>query len=152
MRGRTKLGRHAHTEAIVSRLIVATLCGTALAAVVVFDGLLLRDDGAFTILQALYRLTTWGDMFGVIVAILLLFGAIPTIVIGAVLILIRRSSPILLVATPAALFLFILIEMVREMRDATPALQVLPAMVAGGLLMFVMLSRPAARPPEKMFA
>jgi len=135
----------------VSRLIVASLCGTALAAVVVFGGLLLHDDGAFTTLQAIYKLTTWGEMFGAIVAILLLFGAGPTIVIGAVLMAVKRSSPILLVLTPATLFLFTLIEMVRETRDATLALRILPAMVAGGLVMFAMLARPVAEPPEKVF-
>lgn len=135
----------------MSRLIVATLCGTTLAAVIVFGGLLLQDDGAFTTLQAIYKLTTWGEMFGAVAAVLLLFGAAPTIVIGTVLMLVKRSSPILLVLTPAALFLFTLIEVVREMRDATLALQVLPAMVVGGLLMFAMLSRPVAEPPERVF-
>jgi predicted neutral ceramidase superfamily lipid hydrolase len=119
--------------------------------VVVFGGLLLQDDGAFTTLQAIYKLTTWGEMLGFIAGALLLFGAGPTIVIGAVLILVRRSSPILLVATPATLFLFTLIEVVRERNDASFAVQLLPAMVAGGALMFVMLSRPVAEPPEKVF-
>jgi len=141
----------AFAEVTVPRLITATLCGTALAAVVVFGGLLLHDDGAFTTLQAIYKLTTWGEMLGFIAGALLLFGAGPTIVIGAVLILVRRSSPILLVATPATLFLFTLIEVVRERNDASFAVQLLPAMVAGGALMFVMLSRPVAEAPEKVF-
>src|SRR3569832_664479 len=128
----------AFAEVTVPRLITATLSGTALAAVVVFRRLLLHKDGAFTTLQAIYKLTTWGEMLGFTAGALLLFGAGPTIVIGAVLILVRRSSPILLVATPATLFLFTLIEVVRERNKTTNTNQHKPTKKTNRTKMFVM--------------
>jgi hypothetical protein len=137
----------------MKRLIAATLLGIAVSAVVLFARLLFWDPATFAIIEA--RFDGWTEIktFGFILFVLLAAGGIPAVLIGAVLMLFRRAWPVTLVFTPGALFLLILIEVARETHDATLIHDCLPAMLAGGAVMFAWLSRraPIPQPVEATF-
>lgn len=136
----------------MKRLILATSCGTLVAAVLLTFALLAADERALTILQAVYDVTTALQTFGFVLAFLFVFGALPAILIGVALRFFRRASPVTQVATPAILFLLTLAEIAREMGDASLALECLPAMAAGGLTMFwILASERIPQPLEAMF-
>jgi hypothetical protein len=98
------------------------------------------DERVMTILQELHNVTTPLEVFAFVAAILLAFGALPTILIGLILRSLHRASPTTMVLTPAILFSLILAEVALGMRDASLALESLPALVAGGLVMFCVLA------------
>jgi hypothetical protein len=124
----------------MKRLILATLCGTLLSAVLLSLDLMFVDERMLVILQALHNVTAPPEIFAFVFALLFVFGALPTIVIGAVLRHLRRASPTTLVLTPAILFSLILAEVSFRMQDASLALESLPALVAGGLAMLSVLA------------
>ncbi|GEM_PF-2671571 len=123
----------------MKRLIFATLCGTLVSAVSLTVNLLLTDEQALAAARTLYGVTTAPQVFGFVLGLLVVFGALPVILIGFVLRLFRRASPVTLVLTPAILFLLTLVETAREMSDDSLAYECLPAMVVGGGVMFRLL-------------
>ena len=136
----------------MKRLVIATLCGTVVSAVLLTASLVLADNRALDIIQALHGATNTVQTFGFVLGFLLLFGALPAIGIGAVLKLLRRASPFTLVLTPAILFVLTLIEIAREMREAALVAECLPAMAIGGAASFWILSRwPVPQPIEAAF-
>lgn len=136
----------------MKRLIVATLAGTLVSAVVLFVKLALTDPEALAIAETVFGAPDAATTFGTILLALAVAGGIPTVLIGAALMLSRRASPVTLVLTPAILFLFVLIEIARETRDATLQLDCLPAMAVGGAAMFWILRRwKIPQPVEAVF-
>ncbi len=123
----------------MKRLIVATLFGTLISAVVLFVKLALSDPTSLAIVETLFNAPDAATTFGTILLALAIAGGIPTVLIGAALMLSRRASPVTLVLAPAILFLLVLIEVARETRDATLGLDCLPAMAVGGAAMFWIL-------------
>jgi hypothetical protein len=136
----------------MKRLVSAALCGTLVSAVLLSASLLFADQRALDIVQALHGVTNAVETFGFVLAFLLVFGALPAVVIGVVLKLFRRASPGTMVLTPAILFAMILIEIAREMDDAMLVAECLPAMAAGGAMMFwVLVSWKIPQPVEAVF-
>jgi hypothetical protein len=134
------------------RLILATLCGMLVSAVLLTASLLLADDKALTIVRTLYGVTNAVQTFGFVLGFLAVFGAAPAIAIGFVLRLVRRASPVTLVLTPAILFALTLVEIAREMREASLVAECLPAMAIGGAVMFwILSSRRIPQPVEAVF-
>jgi hypothetical protein len=130
-------------------LILAASCSTLVAALLMSLDVLFVDDHARTILQALHDVSTPAETFAFMLAFLYVFGALPAILIGAILRSLGRASPATLVLSPAVLFLATLIEVAVRMGDASLALECLPAMAAGGLTMFWILSRGQIAPPAE---
>jgi hypothetical protein len=124
----------------MKRLILATLCGTLLSALLLSLDLIFVDERAMTTLQALHNVTAPLAVFAFVSAILFVIGALPTILIGAILRYLHRASPATIVLTPAILFSLTLAEVALRMRDASLVLECLPALVAGGLAMFWVLA------------
>jgi hypothetical protein len=136
----------------MKRLILAAACGTLVSAVLLTASLLLAGEKALAILQTLYGATNAVQTFGFVLGFLAVFGATPAIVIGFVLKLFRRASPVTLVLTPAILFALTLVEIAREMREASLVAECLPAMAIGGAVMFWILSSPRIpQPVEAVF-
>ena len=137
----------------MKRLIAATFLGTLVSAVVLFARLALSDLAPLAIVETMFDLPSAARTFGLILAALLVAGGIPAVVIGGVLMYLRRASPVTLVLTPTILFVLVLAEVARETHDATLALDCLPAMAGGGLAMFLWLSRraPIPQPVEAVF-
>ncbi|HEX4295164.1 MAG TPA: hypothetical protein VHZ29_13605 [Rhizomicrobium sp.] len=123
----------------MKRLIVATLVGTLASAVVLFVKLALSDPASLAVIESRLDAPGAAATFGTILLALAAAGGIPTVLIGAALMLSRRASPVTLVLTPAILFLFVLTEVARETRDATLQFDCLPAMAVGGAAMFWIL-------------
>ncbi len=79
-------------------------------------------------------------------------GAIPTLLIGAVLIALGRGTAPRLVFVPATLFVLLAAEFAREAHSTMLSLLALPAIVIGGGVMSWILPRQEiARPPEAAF-
>jgi hypothetical protein len=136
----------------MKRLIVAALCGTFVSAVLLTATLLLADERALGIIQALHGVTNAAQTFGFVLGFLVVFGALPAVPIGIVLKLVRRASPVTLVLTPAILFALTLIEIAREMGEAQLVAEGLPAIVLGGAVMFwILVSWQVPRPVEIVF-
>jgi hypothetical protein len=123
----------------MKRLILATLCGTFVSAVILTLSLSLADERAITLIRTLHGVTTPLGTFGFVLGFLIVFGALPAILLGAVLRYFSRASPVTLVLTPAILFLLTLAEITREMADVSLAYETLPAMIVGGGVMFQVL-------------
>lgn len=123
----------------MKRLIVATLAGTLISAVVLFVKLVLSDPESLAVIESRFDAPGAATTFGTILLALAAAGGVPTVLIGAALMFFRRASPVTLVLTPAILFLLVLTEIARETRDATLQLDCLPAMAAGGAAMFWIL-------------
>lgn len=81
------------------------------------------------------------EIFAFVLFVLLAFGTSPAILTGAILKGLRRAKPETLVLTPAILFLLTTIGVAVGTGDDWLALECLPAMVAGGLVMFWVLAR-----------
>ena len=125
----------------MKRLILAASCGTVVAAVLLSFDAFFVDDRPLAILDAVHGIAAPFAAMGFIVAFLFAFGALPAVLIGLVLRAAGRASPATLVGAPAILFLLILGEVAYAMRDASLALECLPALAAGGLAMFWVLAR-----------
>jgi hypothetical protein len=129
------------------RLILAALCGTLVSAVLLTASLLAADERALTIVRTLYGVPDALQTFVFVLGYLLVFGALPAIALGGVLMFFRRASPITLVLTPAILFTLTLGEVAREMREVSLVTECLPAMIVGGAAMFLILSRGRIQQP-----
>ena len=132
----------------MKRLILAASCGTLVAALLMSLDVWFVDDRARTILQALHDVSTPVETFAFMLVFLFVFGALPAILIGAILRSLGRAAPATLVLSPAILFLATLIEVAVRMDEASLALECLPAMAAGGLTMFWILSRWGIASPD----
>ena len=100
-------------------ILAAAVRGMLVSAVLLTASLLLADDRSLTIVRTLYGVTNAVQTFGFVLVFLAVFGALPAIAIGFVLRLVRRASPVTLVLTPAILFALTLVEIAREMREAS---------------------------------
>jgi hypothetical protein len=125
----------------MKRLILATSCGTLVSAVLLTASLLLAGEKALAIVQTLYGVANAIETFAFVLGFLAVFGTLPAIFIGFALRLFRRASPLTLVLTPTILFLLTLLEIARETDDAALVAECLPAMAAGGAVMYWILSR-----------
>ena len=69
----------------MKRLILAASCSTLVAALLMSLDVSFVDDHARTILQALHDVSTPAETFAFMLAFLYVFGALPAILIGAIL-------------------------------------------------------------------
>jgi len=125
----------------MTRLVLAALGGTLVSAALLSLDILFVDERALTILNTLHAVSAPLEIFAFVLLVLLAFGTLPAILIGAILKALRRASPETLVATPAMLFLLTTIDVAVGTGDVRLALECLPAMAAGGLAMFWVLAR-----------
>jgi hypothetical protein len=131
------------------RLILAASCGTLIAAMLMSFDVFFVDQRPLAILDAVHGISTTPAAIAFMTGFLFVFGALPAIAIGWVLRRVGRAAPSTLVLAPAGLFLLTLAEVAYAMRDASLALECLPAMAAGGLVMFWILARETM--PEPVF-
>lgn len=125
------------------RLVAATLAGSVVGTAVLIATGWNQVDTMVPPDQSL------GMTLAKLVLTVLLGGALPTVLIGAVLMAFKRANAATLVLTPAILFLLIL----AEIGDTRLAYVLLPAMLTGAAAMLWLLAsaKPAPEPVHLVF-
>ena len=135
-----------HRRPTFARLVAATLGGGIVGAATLLATIAGLCGADWNMLLPEQGLVASLGRFALAV---LVGGVLPTLVIGSVLIGLKRANAVTLVLTPAILFLLIL----ARIGDAHLAFVLLPAMVTGGAAMLWWLAhaRPTPEPVHLVF-
>ncbi len=122
-----------------TRFIAATLAGSVVGAVILLAYVFQFGAPDWNTMTVMLDINTPAQAMAAFYLVIFLGGVLPTLFIGFGLMAFDLGSPLLLVLTPATLFVFVLGEMTREMSNLYPALLMLPAIMAGGMTMLLLL-------------
>ena len=128
------------------RLVMVTLCAMVATLVVV-----IAQASAFATDNPYASIYSFGEAvkaFVFLAAFISVVGALPTILIGIVLIAFRAATPARLVAVPALLFATIILSIAIMVKNVSIIFTLVPGMAIGAVTMFWLLTRRKGNDPR----